>query len=393
MRILHTIRSVSDEGGGVIEAVKQLCNEHQKDGHTAQILSLDSPTDIPSQFPVKVTALGPGRGKFGFTRSFVPWLRNEAKNFDAVVINGIWQYHSFGAWRALRSLGTPFFVFPHGMLDPWFKQAYPFKHLKKWLYWPWSDYRVLRDARAVLFTCEEERLRARGSFWLYRCREHVVALGIAKPPGDPARQKAQFLRQYPTLKDKRLVLFLGRLHEKKGSDLLLKAFARTLGDSPRLGASFHPLHLVMAGPGSPESLAHLQALAEDFGISSHVTWTGMLRGDLKWGALHAAEVFVLPSHQENFGIAVAEALACSLPVLISNKVNIWREIEQDGAGLVDNDNENGALRLLKRWLSLNGQDQALHRARAYHCFINRFEIGHSAKAFLEVVQNTNRESI
>ena len=112
----------------------------------------------------------------------------------------------------------------------------------------------------------------------------------------------------------------------------------------------------------------------------------MLRGDLKWGALRAAEVFALPSHQENFGMAVAESLSCSLPVLISNKVNIWREIEQDGAGLVDNDNESGTLRLLRRWILLKDQERTLCRARAYNCFISRFEIGHAARALLQVVQ-------
>ena len=76
--------------------------------------------------------------------------------FDAVIINGLWQYHSFGAWRALRGTATPYYVFPHGMLDPWFKRSFPLKHLKKWLYWPWAEYRVLRDARAVIFTCEAE---------------------------------------------------------------------------------------------------------------------------------------------------------------------------------------------------------------------------------------------
>ena len=79
-------------------------------------------------------------------------------------------------WLALESLRkqgfhTPaYFVFTHGMLDPWFKRTYPLKHLKKWLYWPWAEYRVLRDAQAVLFTCEEERILARQSFWLYKCK-------------------------------------------------------------------------------------------------------------------------------------------------------------------------------------------------------------------------------
>jgi len=89
-------------------------------------------------------------------------------------LNGVWQFHSFAAWRTLRRSDTPYVLYTHGMLDPWFKKQYPFKHLKKWMYWPWAEYRVLRDAQAVLFTSEEERMLARSSFWLYRCNEVVV---------------------------------------------------------------------------------------------------------------------------------------------------------------------------------------------------------------------------
>ena len=78
------------------------------------------------------------------------------------------------------------------MLDPWFKKQYPLKHLKKWMYWPWAEYRVLRDAQAVLFTCEEERVLARESFWLYRCNEVVVSYGTAKPKGDPEVELQEF---------------------------------------------------------------------------------------------------------------------------------------------------------------------------------------------------------
>ncbi|MEB0151131.1 glycosyltransferase, partial [Pseudomonas sp. CCC2.2] len=84
-----------------------------------------------------------------------------------------------GTWRALAKKKIPYFIFTHGMLDPWFKKNYPLKHLKKWLYWTWGEYRVLRDAKAVLFTCEEEKILARQSFWLYKANEVVTAFGTA----------------------------------------------------------------------------------------------------------------------------------------------------------------------------------------------------------------------
>jgi glycosyltransferase involved in cell wall biosynthesis len=119
----------------------------------------------------------------------------------------------------------------------------------------------------------------------------------------------------------------------------------------------------------------------------------MLSGDLKWGAFHAADAFVLPSHQENFGIAVAEALACGLPVLISNKVNIWREIEQDGGGLVAEDTLAGTRELLEQWVRLAPEQQERMRTSARDCFNQRFEIGRAAKSLYEALSRMTRKDV
>jgi glycosyltransferase involved in cell wall biosynthesis len=382
MKILHTIRSVNPEGGGVIETVKQFSRALERQGHDVTIASLDGPLDPwVKDCPHRVEALGPSRATYGMSPRFVPWLRENAAQFDAVVVNGIWQFNSFGVWKALRGTGKHYFVFPHGMLDPWFKRTYPFKHAKKWLYWPWGEYRVLRDASSVLFTCEEERRLARDSFWLYRCNERVVSLGISRPSGDPDAQREIFLRRFPESRGKRLVLFLGRIHEKKGCDLLIRAFAAV--------ASTHPnLRLVMAGPEQQDSTSW-RDLANELGMADRIVWTGMLSGDLKWGALRAAEVFALPSHQENFGIAVVEALSCGVPVLISREVNIWREIVEDGAGLAEPDSVEGTTKLLRDWLAKTPPERERMRAVAERCFTNRFEIDRAAGNLLKVLQNGN----
>jgi glycosyltransferase involved in cell wall biosynthesis len=274
------------------------------------------------------------------------------------------------------------------MLDPWFKHTYPLKHLKKWLYWPWAEYRVLRDAQAVFFTCEEERILARQSFWLYQCREIVVGLGITAPSGNPDFQRENFLQANPVLREKRILLFLSRIHEKKGCDLLIKAFSRVSTSDPLL-------HLVMAGPDQTGWKHQLVEQSNRLGIGNRISWPGMLSGDMKWGAYYAAEAFVLPSHQENFGIVVAEALACGVPVLISNKVNIWREIQADGAGLVDHDSVDGATRLLQNWLALPDIEKQRMRQAAARCFAHNYEAhmaaSHLLKALLQsVAESTTR---
>jgi glycosyltransferase involved in cell wall biosynthesis len=380
MRILHTIRSVNPEGGGVIETVKQFSRVLESRGHEVVIASLDAPEEPwVKDCANRVEALGPSRANYGMSSRFVPWLQANAGNFDAVVVNGLWQFNSYGVWKALHGTGRHYFVFPHGMLDPWFKRTYPLKHAKKWLYWPWAEYRVLRDAHAVLFTCEQERQLARESFWLYRCNERVVSLGIARPSGDPGLQREAFLGRFPQCRGKQIVLFLGRIHEKKGCDLLLRAFGEI--------ATSHPdLQLVMAGPEQQDATAW-RRLAAESGIADRVVWTGMLTGDAKWGALHSADVFILPSHQENFGLAVVEALACGVPVLISREVNIWREIVASGAGLAAADTVEGTATLLREWVEKSPTDRARMRAAAAQCFGERFEIATATENLLKVLQN------
>jgi len=293
-----------------------------------------------------------------------------------VIVNGLWQYASFAAWRALHSAPTPYFVYTHGMLDPWFKRRYPLKHLKKWLYWPWAEYRVLRDAAAVLFTSEEERRLARDSFWLYRCKEQVINYGTAAPPTDDGSGGALFRRTFPSVGNKRIILFIGRIHEKKGCELLVEAFGSFLRDHPEATASWQ---LVLAGPNTSD--AYTRAIQRQIDKScppGSVSWTGMLTGAMKWSAFRAADVFALTSHQENFGIAVAEALACGVPVLLSNQVNIWREISSDDAGLVENDDPQGARALLNRWMTLDEQTRNQMRANAIRCFGTRFDVRHTA---------------
>jgi glycosyltransferase involved in cell wall biosynthesis len=392
LKILHAIRSVNPAGGGPIEGLKQLAAVNLSRGHQIEVLSLDSP-DAPwvQNCPLKVYAVGPASGSYGYSARFVPWLRTNLDSYDAVVVDGIWQYHAFGVWRTLRKTSTPYFVFTHGMLDPWFKKTYPLKHLKKWLYWPWADYRVLRDAAAVLFTCEEERLLARQSFWLYRCKEKVVNLGSSgPPPGDAETRRRLFGERWPETGGKRCLLYLGRVHVKKGPDLLLRAFAHELSQLSSNEAAAR--HLIMAGPADNAYGAEMQELATTLGLAGKVTWTGMITGDLKWGAYYQSEVFLLPSHQENFGIVVAEALACARPVLISNKINIWREIEADRAGFVETDDLPGTIRLLQRWRELSPPARTEMSARASACFRQRFHIDQSARNLIAVIEQAVQKS-
>ena len=276
------------------------------------------------------------------------------------------------AWLAATHARVPYAVFTHGALDVFFKKRYPLKHLKKLLYWP-IQYRILSRASAVLFTSELERELALASFKPNRWTSVVVPYGTNRPEGDPGEQREEFYRAVPELRGRRFLLFLSRIHEKKGCDLLIDAFAEV--------ASEHPdVDLVIAGPDQVGLQSKLEAQATRRGIARRVFWPGMLRGGAKYGAFRAAEAFVLPSHQENFGIVVAEALACGTPVLISDQVNIWHEIQESAVGLVEPDTAEGTLRLLRRWLEMPTEGRAAMAAEAERVFQQRFSLRRSAES-------------
>lgn len=372
MRILHLISSLSPADGGPPEAVRQLARAYGQIGVDVELASVDEPSEpFLANIRVPVHALGRGRrGRFSYSRALAPWLRENAGRFDAVVVHGIWSYPNLAVRRAARQAAKPYGVFVHGALDPWFNRKYPLKHLKKRLYWP-LQYPVLRDARAVFFTTATERDLAAISFSPNRWNALVVPYGISEPDGDPRAQVEAFHARWPQLRERRYLLYMGRIHEKKGCDLLLQAFARVAAEAP-------DVDLVMAGPDQVGWQATLRKMAADLGLGSRVHWPGMLTGDLKLGALRAAEVFVLPSHQENFGIAVVEALAAGRPVLISNQVNIWPQIEAEGVGLVDDDTLEGTERVLRRWLAMPAAEREAMAARAHPCFVKNYSMKETA---------------
>ncbi|ACB76538.1 glycosyltransferase [Opitutus terrae] len=382
MKLLRVIATLDPRHGGPAAGLRAITPELAALGHVSEFVCLDAPGQV-REFPgaAAIHALGPARGGYAYARALEPWLRAHAGAYDAVFVHGLWQHHGRAVHRALRRRRPPYFVFPHGMLDPWFRRAYPLKHAKKWAYWQLCERHVLRDAAAVLFTCEEERRLARESFRPYACRERVVAYGTAAPPADAAAQVRAWREMQPALAARPFWLFLGRIHPKKGVDLLLRSY----GELARIAGAELPA-LVIAGPCfDPIYLTNLRNLAAALPAPARVFWPGMLEGATKWGALRTAEAFVLPSHQENFGIAVVEALAAGTPVLISREVNIWREIESAGAGFADTDDAAGTRRLLARWHELPRAARGPMRSAAVELFTTRYEIGRAARSLVETI--------
>ncbi len=334
--------------------------------------------------PFPVHAVGPGKFSYAYSAHLQSWLGHNLPRFDAVIVHGLWQWPSQATLRSLRNLKASrtkllagreplLYVMPHGMLDPWFQRD-PSRRLKAFrnsIYWSFFERHVVNSSNALLFTCEEELRLARGTFRGYRPKREVnIGYGIAEPPVFNSRMHAAFHSKCPELRSKPYFLFLGRIHPKKGVDLLIQAYEAVL-KTESLKTTVFP-DLVIAGPGWDSNYG--RELKASLPQPARVHALDMLEGDAKWGALHGCQAFILPSHQENFGIAVVEALACNKPVLISDKVNIWREIEKDGAGFVAPDSLEGTIKLL---MAQKNQPPEPHTTRFRDCFSKHFCI-HSA---------------
>jgi glycosyltransferase involved in cell wall biosynthesis len=375
--------------GGPGQFIRNLAPWFAGPEHSMEVVCLDDPKSAYlNGEPLQIHALGQGRGSWNYHPALLPWLQRHGSRFDAIFLNGLWQYPGLALSRITRSLPGPgYFVIPHGMLDPWFQKfsVRPWKSLRNWLYWKLVEQQVVNQSSGLLFTCAEERRLARLQFRPYAPRqESVVGLGVPAPPALHQRMRVAFAQKCPDAGTGNYLLFLGRIHPKKGIDLLIKAYAG-LGQAQNSAARTPRPRLVMAGPDGQTAFGQaMQKLAADLCPAGDIVWPGMLTGDAKWGALYHCAAFILPSHQENFGIAVVEALACGRPVLISHQINIWREIEQSGAALVEKDDLQGTTRLLRNWCQLSAQGRDAMVVQAKQCYETLFSGEMAARNFLKV---------
>lgn len=387
MRILRSISSLDPRHGGVTEAVRSTTIGLQRLGHSVDIVTLDHRDEgYLTDFPAQIHPIGRWTRRYGYTPRLRQWIAKNGQSYDVGIIEGLWNHASIGGHQGMMDAGLPYIVFPHGMMDPWFRSQYPAKHLAKQLFWWALQGRVLGDAAAVAFTCEEEKRVARGVFSGPKYHEEIISLGVADAPSLNTDETASFGIRLPALAGRPYLLFMSRIHPKKGCDLLIRAFAE-------LARVDSYIQLVMAGPDQVGWHAELLELARTLGIADRIHWPGMLEGVVKWAAIRGCEAFVLPSHQENFGIVVAEAMACGKAVLTTDKVNIWREVEACGGGLIDNDSQNGISRLLRSWHAMSLQERREMETNAQNGFSTCFHLDSAVQGLERLLDSVKRRKV
>ena len=390
MKILHGIHSLNPAHGGTTFGLRGMVQELLAQGHQTEILVLDAP-DSPwlSDWPCPVHALGTGLGNYGFNPSFARFALNQMPRFDHAVIHGLWQFHGCSLRSACLRSSVPYSLFPHGMLDAWFAKAYPLKHLQKRLYWRLIEHRVFRDASRVFFTTEGELDSGRTTFSPFSVKPAFAPFGISPPPSEISEYQSAFATRNPDLTGRKTLLFLGRLHPKKGCDLMIQGAAHWLQTLPP--SDRQKWHLRFVGPCEDQSYFNqLKAMAQSLGLFTQdlISFHDAVSGDQKWQELAAADALVLPSHQENFGVVIAEAFACGTPALISDKVNGWRAMESMNAALVAPDSVAGVEQLLNQWANLSPENRALMSFAARNYYDTNMSAAVSVSRFLAGAQSS-----
>jgi glycosyltransferase involved in cell wall biosynthesis len=251
------------------------------------------------------------------------WLMRHVQVYDLVDAHYVFVHSSLAAGYAAQKHNVPYIVRPHGMLNRW-GMYYRRPRLKR-LSLHFLERHLLMHAAAVCLTGEQEYIEA--SELAIPFRPVIQPLGIEIPAAANWPARGTLRQQHPTLQGKTVLLFLSRFDAKKGLDLLLPAFAQLRQARPDVA-------LVLAGQGTAAFTQRLQQQVAQLGIENDVIFAGFLSGADKLAALVDADIFVLPSYSENFGVVVVEALATGLPVVISDQVGLAREVASADAGVI-----------------------------------------------------------
>jgi glycosyltransferase involved in cell wall biosynthesis len=329
---VHFIREIRAEQGGVVQAVIDLCDAVAAAGHAVTVVTCDA-TDAPQRWldqraaaPQIVLADRSALRSRLLSRSGLETCREAIRQADLVHLHTPWEPSHLQLARLLHAESTPYLVTVHGMLDDWCMAQ---KSIKKRAFLALGGKRFLEAAGCVHFTAAAERAQALQWIPAAADRSAVVPLVVDLSafaqaiPAAMGHAPERGSRPEPSK-----ILFLSRLHPKKGVELLLSAAAQLRSE----GLAFR---LLIAGPGEPGYRAGLEQQARAERIDDRTEWLGMVRGPAKPALYASADVFVLPTFQENFGLVLAEAMASATPVVTTRGTDIWQELQEAGALIAD----------------------------------------------------------
>ena len=371
IKILRIISSLDPRFGGpsktIIDSSINLINE----GYEVDILTHDKKNSKFSKNKnIKIINKGPALGNYRFNLKLFFWLLKNRIFYDIFIIHGLWEFNSLIGRFLLKN---NYYIFSHGQLDPFFKTQI-FKKIKKQLYWFLFEKKNLFFSKSLLLTSENEKKLLKNTFVNTRdIKKTVIKYGIEKPIFNKKKSMKIFYKRFPQLKNKKFFLYLGRFHKKKGCEILIKSIKKMIDNNLEV-------YVFLAGPQNSHK-DDLKALSKKYNLSNNLIWSDIILNEMKWGAILASEAMVLSSHGENFGVSLVESLSCSKPILTTNKVNIFREIEKFKAGFISNNNVNSFYNILIKFKNLNKDRISLMNRNSLKCFNENFNLSSRASSF------------
>jgi len=370
---------MAPEKGGVSQAIYNIICDNKYAEH--EVVCMDEPqTDTKVSGWAGIHRLGRGKTSYAYQPKLTDWLTKNIANYTHVIVHGLWQYHNLATFLVIKGLKDKprRIIMPHGMLDPYFQQARErrWKAWRNWWVWNLLEKKAVNTADALFFTCDEELQLASLTFKNYMPRKAFnVGLGVLTPPPFEQSMREQFLKRSARLRNEEsYFLFLSRIHPKKGVDLLIDAYQSLRKEVENLPK------LVIAGPLDS---SYAEKLIKKVASDTNIIFTGMLQGEAKWGAIYGCEAFILPSHQENFGIAVVEAMACAKPVAITDKVNIYTVVEKHNVGWVFQNNISDTKKVLLKIFAGHGDRNKEKGERGERLYNESFRFDVAAEKFVE----------
>ena len=346
MKALHVIPSMSPEYGGPVAVVRALTCALAHEGIQCDIFSTrdkkaDTDVKLPPGPELHLFETGP-LARFwpayssDLKKAVRAGLRSET--FDIVHVHEPWHHPGFVAFRTASKHGVPFVLTPHGTLEAW---ALDHKSLKKRIYMKLVQDHIMESSDAIhaLTEAEMTRITELG----YKTPVVVAPNGVNPGLLDCAPDISEFTAKYPKLVGTLVILFLGRLHSKKGLDILARSYAKICHKRK-------DCTLLVAGPDEDGSRKRMESLLLTEHALDRTVFTGMLTGRDKLAALRCADLFVLSSYSEGFSIAVLEAMAAGLPVVISRQCN-FPEVAERAAGFVVEPDEPAVTQAISTLLS------------------------------------------
>ena len=377
IKILRIIQTLDKEYGGISNYILDNSVALAGCGFEVDILTYDNKKSYLYKKKVKVINKGPGYGNFTFSLNLLFWLIKNKKKYDLFIIEGIWHFSTLIARFFLKNR---YFVFLHGSLQAYFQTEF-FKCLKKKIYWALIEKKNLLNSKSILLTNSIEKNQLKKTYVnTSNIKKNIVGIGISSPKFNKKIALDKFYKKFPQLKNKNFLLFLGRFHQKKGCDTLIEALKKISRKKTKV-------NILMAGPEN-EYKKIMKKFSQINGLDNNIFWSDTLDGDLKWGAIVASQGMVLPSNGENFGIALAESLSCSRPVLTTYKVNIYKEIIENRAGLISQNNTNSFANILLKFNKFNKQKIKKYSENSLKCFNDNFNIDYKINDFAKLLKKS-----